>query len=104
MPRSVRVGCYEFKVEVSEMADSIAGSEFGHMNIINQKIRVSPNLSNAKLANVFLHECLHAVHWVFGLSDDSSEEEFTTLGANGLCVFMQENPRVMSWLTEMLKL
>lgn len=103
MPRELRIGCYTYRVEISEIADSMAGAEFGHMNIINQKIRLMKGMSRQKLANTFLHEVLHAIHWVYGLwAENSDEEAFTCQTANGMCAFWQDNPAAMRWLQELL--
>jgi hypothetical protein len=96
----VRVGYCTFYVDVSNHADALG--EFGHMNIANARIRLSPNQDRLNLANTFLHECLHAIHWVYGLHDDSTEEEFTNQGTNGLCAFIQDNPEAWAWINEQL--
>jgi hypothetical protein len=55
------------------------------------------------MAEKFLHEVLHALHWELGLSDDSDEEAFTNLVAKGLCRFHQDNPGATRWLLHSLK-
>lgn len=99
MPTEVRIGSMIFRIEISEQADSAANSEFGHTNIINQKIRIQPRQSSLSLANTFLHECLHAIHWMYGLwRNEPDEEHYTNQTANGLCAFYQDNPEAMEWL------
>ena len=97
MPKSVRVGCYNITVEVQLQCDGDARREFGHMNFCGNKIRLSPGQNPQQLANTFLHECMHAIHRVYGCLDSSTEEDFTHLGANGLCAFWQDNPHAMDW-------
>lgn len=69
------------------------------MNTIGQVIRLAQDQNNQSLANTFLHEVLHAIHWIAGLlnDDSSSEEKYTNLGANGLCLFIQDNPEAWDW-------
>lgn len=116
IPKSVRIGCYHFRVEVTEFADSEAENQFGHMNQINQKIRVRPGMSPQKLANTFIHEVLHAIYWFHTTGDFSIrqpeancsprdiEEEFVLNGANGLCAFWQDNQDAVAWFNKMLLL
>lgn len=104
LAKEVRVGCYTFTVNVTEAADAAANNEFGHTNFLSLRIRLSPNQAPQQLANTMLHECMHAIHWVYGLRDDSDEESFTNLSANGLCAFFQDNPDVMTWLRTNLEM
>lgn len=98
IPKSVRISGYDFIVEVSETADSYANGEHGHTNFLSQKIRLSPALTNQDLGNTFLHECMHAMHWLYGLDDGDTEERFTNLGANALCAFFKDNPKATAWI------
>lgn len=106
MPKTVRVGSYIFRVEVEEFEDSEAARTFGHMNPVNQKIRVRPGMTPQNLANTFIHEALHAISWFmaignFSIDDDTHpgaiEEEYVTKFANGLCAFWQDNPAACAW-------
>lgn len=106
MPKTVRIGCYLFRVEVHEFEDAEVEGSFGHMNPINQKIRLRPGMTAQNLANTFIHEVLHGIHWFHsaGESPQDTEEEYTTKGANGLCAFWQDNPRAVAWWSRLLKL
>lgn len=99
MPQAVRVGGYWFVVELMSQHDAEGNREFGHCNLIGQRIRLQPGMTPQKLANTFLHEVLHAIHWVHGLDNQSSEEDFTGLTANGLCAFWQDNGGYWDWFS-----
>lgn len=106
IPKAVRVGCYQFRVEVTEFEDHEAEMTFGHMNPISQKIRVRPGMTPQNLANTFIHEVLHAIHWWLACDPGAQdvEEEYTLKGANGLCAFLQDNPKAVSWMQRLLKI
>ena len=102
LPKTVRIGCYSFRVEVGESDDHEAEGTFGHMNGISMKIRVRPGMNDQKLANTFIHEVIHGLNlWSgAGVNCDSfsdTEEDFTYKIANGLCAFWQDNPNAMKW-------
>ena len=97
IPSTVKIGCYSFKVEVGPSWAFQNSSELGHCNLDECAIRLSPTLSPQQLANTFLHEVIHAIHWVYGLEDTSNEERFTNETANGLCALWQDNPQTMDW-------
>lgn len=100
IPTAVRIGHMIFRIEVSEFDDSAANHEFGHTNIMNQKIRIRPNQPAQCLANTFLHEVLHAIHWVYGLwtAESPDEELYTNQSTNGLMAFFQDNPEATAWM------
>lgn len=97
MPRSVKIGCYDFAIEVMDHVEGEASNAYGYNALVLQKIRILAGMSAKKLANTFMHEVLHGIHWFHGLRDESDEEEFTLLGTNGLCAFFQDNPEAARW-------
>lgn len=102
MPARVRVGCHIFNIVVGSYENHEEEGTYGHMNSFQNRISLRPGLPGLKLANTFLHEVLHAIHWVYGLSKhpeerQPSEEEYTELGANGICAFWQDNPEAIKW-------
>lgn len=60
-------------------------------------------LDGQALAETFIHECLHACHAEAGLTDASTEEDFTTFDAKALCRLEQDNPSAMRWYRWLLK-
>lgn len=104
VPKSVRVGCYLFRIEVAEFEDHEAEGSFGHMNPISQKIRLRPGMTAQNLANTFIHEVLHAIYFYLRPNDEEGEEAYVTNGANGLCAFWQDNPEAVKWWVNLLKL
>lgn len=103
IPKRVRVGCFWFRIEVAEFEDQEADGTFGHMNPINQKIRLRPGMTPQNLANTFIHEVLHAINWLSGAGVHTSEsynlteEDFVTKTAHGLASFWQDNPKAVAW-------
>lgn len=97
IPDTVQVGAYTFKVVVMGGADGDNDRLYGDMNPPRQRIRVGPHLTGQRLANTFLHECLHAIHDFWGVTDDTNEENTTYLTTNGLCAFWQANPAACAW-------
>lgn len=107
MPKSLRIGCYKFRIEVSEFEDSESDGTFGHMNSASQKIRLRPGMTPQNLANTFIHESIHAMNWVSGAGQytdnfSNTEEDFTTKIADMMCSFWQDNPKAVIWWEETL--
>lgn len=98
IPKSLKIGNFRFSVSVQESGDSQAMMAFGHMNPISQSIRLAPDQNAQNLADTFIHEVLHAIHWHFELMGENvDEEDFTTRTAHGLCQLWQDNPAAMAW-------
>lgn len=97
LPKSVRVGFFVYTIEAisAELAD--AKGLYGYADNNTNEIKVSDGLNDQQLLNTVLHEVLHAIHWIHGLHDDSTEEEFTNLSTNGLCAFFADNPEFVDW-------
>lgn len=108
IPKRVRIGCYWFRIEVEDIGDSEVDSTFGHINLISQKIRVRPGMTAQNLANTFIHEVLHGIHWFYCAGFDAQpqdmEEDYTLKGANGLCAFWQDNPGAVKWWQSIISL
>jgi hypothetical protein len=108
MPKSVRIGCYDFIVEVGTRNEH--ENTFGWNDTFQQKISLAAGLRSQKLANTFIHEVIHGIHWFHGLLfrpegvSPASEEEFTTLTANGLCAFWQDNPEAVKWWNKLVNI
>lgn len=104
MPKTVRIGCYIYSIELMHQEDAEIAGVMGATKLITQKIRMRPNQPPQQAANTFVHEVIHGIHDVYGLCDDSNEEEFTALTANGLCAFWQDNPKAVKWWESLLKM
>lgn len=105
MPKTVRIGFSTFKIEVMPRHHAdIAGGICGTSNGTKQIITITEGQNPQQTANTFLHEVIHAIHWVYGLMsrEDPAEEEYTNLTTNGLCAFWQDNPAAVAWIGEML--
>jgi len=103
MPGMVRVGGFLFDIVIGTPQDHEQEGTYGHMNSFQKRISVRPGMCSQQLANTFIHEVIHAIHWDRGLVRDEeeigapSEEEYTMLLANGLCAFWQDNPHATKW-------
>jgi len=58
--------------------------------------------SKQTTADTFLHELLHAINHLMGITDSSTEEEATTRQATALCTVWTHNPQVFQWINKQL--
>lgn len=101
LPKTVRVGCFVYRVEIGSEREHDVTETFGFTNFLHRIISLRPSMSKNDAANTFLHEVIHAVNSAYGLHRDSeespTEEEYTRQIANGLCAFFQDNPEATRW-------
>ena len=97
LPDFVQIGPYQFIVELVSHEHTMEAGYFGFCDYSRQVIRVSEELTPNNLANTMMHEVMHGIHWVYGVSDASTEEQTTEMSANGLCKLAQDNPEFMQW-------
>tara|TARA_R100000329_G_C7584441_1_gene207153 strand:- start:358 stop:663 length:306 start_codon:yes stop_codon:yes gene_type:complete len=95
IPKHVEIIGHKYSVVIStEMSED----ELGRCDYNNQKILISKYQASDTMRDTFLHEIIHAVHWLMGLGDNSTEEEFTARTTTGLRSVMLQNPEVVNYL------
>ena len=95
IPKAVEIIGHKYSVVIStEMSED----ELGRCDYNNQKILISKHQARDTMRDTFLHEIIHAVHWIMGLGDNSTEEEFTARTTTGLRSVMLQNPEVVNYL------
>lgn len=103
LPKRVMVGYWQFKVVPVEPEHPIlVDSEnetvsHGVCELDTQEIFINQELNLLRFVNVVLHELLHAINWTKELTDESTEEQFTAKGADGLTELMLDNPKLERW-------
>ncbi|MFW6855368.1 hypothetical protein ACODYM_29175 [Burkholderia gladioli] len=99
IPSHVKVGNFKFTIDLRSRAVGDLAHMFGACDTQTQVIWLFEGMTPENLADTFIHEVLHAIHWVADLDDKSDEEAFTLRTAHGLCQLWQDNPETMKWWT-----
>ena len=95
IPKHVEIIGHKYSVVIStEMSED----ELGRCDYNNQKILISNHQASDTIRDTLLHEIIHAIHWLMGLGDNSTEEEFTARTTTGLRSVMLQNPEVVNYL------
>ncbi len=95
IPKHVEIIGHKFTVILSA---EISDDELGRCDYNQQKIFISKQQASDTMRDTLLHEIIHAVHWLMGLADNSTEEEFTARTATGFRSVMLQNPEVVNYL------
>lgn len=76
--------------------------DHGTVDLNKCVIQMAKGYPKKTTADTFLHELIHAVNHVMGITDATTEEESTTRLSTGLCTVWKHNPKVFEWLHKQL--
>lgn len=93
--RDLRIIGHRYKIAV---VTTLPSDTLGHVDTSAQLILLADCLRKDGMKDTLLHEIVHAVHYHFGLDDDSKEEEFTSRTTTGLRAVMLDNPGLAEWV------
>jgi hypothetical protein len=99
-PSTMNILGLEYEVKWTDKDDS-GGDKLGWCDFSGLTIYVVGDQPKTALANTFLHEVIHAVHYGMGINS-TDEENLTNRTTNGICAVMAENPSAFKWLSSML--
>ena len=108
LPKEVRIGYRDIEIEYVSpdfKTDNLTDC-YGEYRSREGKILVQHNLCGQEMANVVLHECLHAIAYSAGLNqangplkEDDGEELVVNQTTNYLIAMFRDNP----WFLDFLK-
>ena len=86
---------HRYRVKVSP---ELSGDEMGRCDVHQCLILIAPDLTPDQMKDTLLHEIRHAVNWLVGLDDRSTEEEHTARGTTGLRATLAAEPELAAWI------
>ena len=108
LPKTVKIGYRDIEIEYVApdfKTDNLTDC-YGEYRAREGKILVQHNLCGQEMANVVLHECLHAIAYSAGLNqangplkEDDGEELVVNQTTNYLIAMFRDNP----WFLDFLK-
>jgi hypothetical protein len=103
LPRRLKIGQFTFRVKVLEKVQVEEDQCFGSADLENQVISLVSKLRLEQAVNTVQHEITHCINYVYGVDDDSTEEQVTTQHTNGQIAFWLDNPKAFAWLARSLR-
>jgi hypothetical protein len=99
-PNHVNVLGLQYQVKWTDKDDS-GGDKLGWCDFTGLNIYIIEEQPKTALANTFLHELIHAVHYGMGINS-TDEENLTNRITNGICAVWADNPDAFKWVALML--
>lgn len=105
LPKRVKIGAYTYTIERLTATDTDLGEgNDGITNFDSLRVLIHDTLNFQNVVNTLYHELNHAVNHVFGIDDNSSEEDIATQSANGWLALRIDNPTVDRWINRAIVL
>lgn len=102
IPKKFKIGYTEYQLEgiSRELADQLEIS--GQIDYNNEKILYNKESKKIELFNTLLHESLHGIFNFHNtkFKNDAAEEVIVHTIANGLTMFLLDNPEFVTYLIE----
>lgn len=98
LPTTVKVGPYDFKIEAWNPHHAAEKNSYGQTTFSDLTIRLDVSHFPRHVADVMLHEIMHACYWVFDIQDEDKEERTVRMTATALVGVWRDNPGLFDWL------
>jgi type I restriction-modification system DNA methylase subunit len=104
LPRRIHIGHFTFRIYLrDETGNAILADAWGNCDCQKAVIDIHKETPAWLAANTVQHEITHAINFVYGITDETTEEQFTTQHTNGLIEVLLKNPRYATWLARQLR-
>lgn len=105
IPESIRIGCYDYKVQVRTNVESIGNANVGEFSPREVLIVVNTQMDPIYSLNTLIHEINHAIMYVESTShtEDWSNEYIVNLMANAWVQIYRDNPELLKYIVETSK-
>ena len=102
-PKKSKVGWKNFDIKFVPTSHELEPGHSALCKFMEQEIIVADNLSPEKQANTLFHVILHAICNEYNIfTDDDAEERAIICLANGISLFMKDNPETLEWIVKNL--
>jgi len=86
------------QVYAIKLSSALSDEELGRCETTHQEIHLNPRQGADSLRDSLLHEICHALYYLTGCEDGTTEERFTSMTATGLRAVMLANPQVLKYV------
>jgi hypothetical protein len=101
LPSSVKVGAHRVPIVYKESieGDDEENLHCGMFYVEDFRIEISSRMRNSRIAEILLHEVLHAINASYGFINQDEEERAVTTLAAAFTKLAQDNPEfIQQWL------
>ena len=103
LPPTLMIGAFVWTLEKWDTDEANALNRYGECVSYRLILRIRADMPSAqKAADTFLHEVLHAMHFVYGVWDEDKEERRVGALSTALLALHRHNPWLGGWLERCL--
>lgn len=101
MPKSVRVGPYDFALRSMSDMQARGIDAFGTFSQAEGCITICDALTSEQLAvDTMLHEISHAIYWAYHIRDTDGEERTVSIMGTAWMQVFRDNPAILEWIAK----
>lgn len=101
-PATIQVLQHSFELQFADETFFNSANAFGYCDKVGLVIRVYRKMKPTLLAEVVIHEILHAIHFSIGADEELNEEQLAQHFAGPLVMVIRDNPLLVAWLQSLL--
>lgn len=98
LPETICIGYQDIETIETDFPEN----EHGVYLSDKPQIRIQEGLNSREYLNTVIHECLHAIFYVYGakafVKGDEEEENIVNVLSNGLAEVFSRNPDLIKWV------
>jgi hypothetical protein len=103
LPRSLKIGPFDFAVEKLSAQRALGKDCFGEFSSCEGQIALQLDMpSCVKAAETLLHEAGRAIYATYALAEEDKEERIVAVFATGWAQVLRDNPWLLGWLARSL--
>lgn len=102
IPKSLKIGYHDYQIVEWGAAEVDLSGSWGQCDKHEKTIYICTDTKPAIVADIFIHECMHAIWDYFNLEDSEDEEKAVSVLSSGLVDLFVSNPKALQWVTEQI--
>lgn len=103
IPKSVKIGYHDYQIVEWTSTEVELSDTWGQCDKNDKIIYICTDTNPKTVADIFIHECLHAIWEYFALDDTQDEEKAVSVLSSGLVDMFVSNPKVFAWVKQQLE-
>ena len=102
LPESIRIAGYDVDIIQPTPREMAKNLRYGYFDADELTIAIDSSQTPVRLADVLIHEIMHAVSFFYNVYPEDDEERTVRTSATGFMQVLRDNPELYLYLGELL--
>jgi len=100
LPKKVKIGYHDYEIIEWSSKEVELSDTWGQCDKNEKKIYICTEANPRIVADIFIHECFHALWEYFNMEEEESEEKVVSLLSSGLIDIFVSNPQTLKFIAD----